>query len=37
MDSLKELILTPSYICGKLLRMCDDRGIYTEIDAYGAA
>jgi hypothetical protein len=37
MDSLKELILTPNYICDKLLRLCDDRGSYTEIDAYGAA
>ena len=37
MDSLKELILTPTYICEKLLRFCDDRGTYTEIDAYGAA
>jgi len=37
MDSLKELILTPNYICDKLLRLCDDRGTYIEIDAYGAA
>lgn len=37
MDSLKELILTPTYICDKLLRLCYDRGTYTEIDAYGAA
>jgi hypothetical protein len=37
MDSLKELILTPNYICDKLLRLCDDRGTYTETDAYAAA
>ncbi len=37
MDSLKELILTPNYICEKLLRLCDDRGSYTETDAYAAA
>lgn len=37
MDSLKELILTPNYICEKLLKLCDDRGTYSEVDAYGAA
>jgi hypothetical protein len=34
LTSIKELLLTPDYFCGKLLGLCEDVGTFEDVDPY---